>query len=241
MAKSDKRLTKLDEILGRDFGFFEKTEGGRYIAMSDANRKRLGIPLDMDLSQHIVTDYDLVHADMAEEIINADKGILNTGEPVWAYTWIKNELGEWVKVFAMKQRTPGGTVLAYTFVAGQTELVGVWVRRLDYEREVLRLGGKSEKRVLSRRELQILRLFINGVSRKEMANEIDLSMKSIEKYLSNIRDKVIACCAPDEDQTLRWCLNHSGLTEFLLEKPDWFEDSHERFALVPNSSRESAP
>ncbi|MBT4520768.1 MAG: hypothetical protein HOC23_12255 [Halieaceae bacterium] len=226
MVDRDARLTALNEIMGGTYGSFERDVEGRYFSMSECRRKIWGIPLDADLSKEKVTVFDLPYGTPAEEVIEVGRNVVATGVPSWSYIWQKNQNGRWEKTFCILERTDRETIRGHIFVTGQNELLGVWVGRLDLKNEVLALDDHKEH-YLNRRELQILSLYMDGAPRKEVANELCLSVKSIEKYLARITDKVVATCSPHGDSSLKWCLNHSGLTAFLLEKPDWFADDNQ--------------
>ncbi|MBT4521006.1 MAG: hypothetical protein HOC23_13475 [Halieaceae bacterium] len=222
----------LEELVGNVYGHLEKSAEGYYIAMSDVLRTLNGIPPDLDLSTAKLTDHDMVTSDMAEAIIESDNRILTTGESVSAYAWVKNEEGRWIKIFGMRQRTPQNTILGHTFIGINTERIGVWVERLDHKTETLLLSERDNQ-FLSRRELRILSLFVDGAPRKDMAQDLCLSVKSIEKALTRMRVKMLAVSGLDNKASLQRCLNQLGLTAFLLEKPDWFSDEHQ--VVVINS------
>ncbi|MBT4520770.1 MAG: hypothetical protein HOC23_12265 [Halieaceae bacterium] len=229
MTERETALAAMDRIVGDTFGYFEKSAEGYIIAMSDNNRRLSGVPLHENLTEKKISHVNLVTGDMAEESERIDQEILATGEVFTSYAWVRDEGGRWVKFFAMKQRTDKGTILVHTFVAGQTEKISKWVRRLDNKHEVLQLDDSGEL-FLTRRELQILSLFLDGVPRKTMGEKLFLSVKSIEKYISRIRTKMTRICCDGNSNLLR-CLNHTGLTAFLLEKPDWFANDHQRIFL----------
>ena len=47
--------------------------------------------------------------------------------------------------------------------------------------------------ILSRRELEVFQLFGTGLRRKAIAGQLNLSVKTIETYIENIKKKLSSC------------------------------------------------
>jgi DNA-binding NarL/FixJ family response regulator len=61
--------------------------------------------------------------------------------------------------------------------------------------------------MLSSREIEVVRLVAEGFSSKEIANRLDLSVRTVEKHRANIMDKV---GVHEVASLVRWCVQ-SGI------------------------------
>lgn len=96
----------------------------------------------------------------------------------------------------------------------QQETLSTWISQLDYDRQRLNLPDGTH---LSRRELKIIRLFLQGYGQKIIADQVHLSVKTIEKYVADFRHQLCYGNRP-----LRRCMQESGLAQFILSHDDWF-------------------
>ena len=62
-------------------------------------------------------------------------------------------------------------------------------------------------KTLSARELEVIRLVAEGHSSKEIADRLDLSVRTVEKHRANIMDKINV---KEVASLVRWCI-HSGI------------------------------
>ena len=64
-------------------------------------------------------------------------------------------------------------------------------------------------KTLSARELEVIRLVAEGHSSKEIADRLDLSVRTVEKHRANIMDKINV---KEVASLVRWCV-HAGLVK----------------------------
>jgi len=64
-------------------------------------------------------------------------------------------------------------------------------------------------KTLSARELEVIRLVAEGHSSKEIADRLDLSVRTVEKHRANIMDKINV---KEVASLVRWCI-HAGLVK----------------------------
>jgi DNA-binding NarL/FixJ family response regulator len=64
-------------------------------------------------------------------------------------------------------------------------------------------------KTLSARELEVIRLVAEGHSSKEIADRLDLSVRTVEKHRANIMDKINV---KEVASLVRWCI-HSGIVK----------------------------
>jgi DNA-binding NarL/FixJ family response regulator len=64
-------------------------------------------------------------------------------------------------------------------------------------------------KTLSARELEVIRLVAEGHSSKEIADRLDLSVRTVEKHRANIMDKINV---KEVASLVRWCI-HAGIVK----------------------------
>jgi pimeloyl-ACP methyl ester carboxylesterase/DNA-binding CsgD family transcriptional regulator len=81
---------------------------------------------------------------------------------------------------------------AAAVVSATLRFLGVPARRIDLRAlsEAARTGAQAEAPILSRRELEVLRLVANGLSDAEIAAALVLSQHTVHRHIANIRTKL---------------------------------------------------
>jgi two-component system nitrate/nitrite response regulator NarL len=113
---------------------------------------------------------------------------------------------------------------------GSLQLVMLGQQVVPRQMTISLLGGNAPEaaveqpaaspRHLSPRELQILRLIVNGASNKVIARELDISEATVKVHLKGLLQKVQA---NNRTQAAVWALNH-GFAEDGIETGDDLED-----------------
>jgi len=75
---------------------------------------------------------------------------------------------------------------------------------------------------LTRRDLTMIHMLLKGKPRKSMARDFGISIKTVEKRLTQFKD-ILAPTAEPHYLTVQECLIMQGLHHFLLAKADWFD------------------
>ncbi|MER8799125.1 LuxR C-terminal-related transcriptional regulator [Mesorhizobium sp. M0998] len=143
---------------------------------------------------------------------------LAEGEAQAALTWLRQALEGWQQVEAPYEAARVGVMIGQACRAlgdndgAELELQAARTvfRQLgampDLSRVDILLGMRSDgARGLSARELQVLRLVAAGKTNKQIANELDLSGKTVDRHVSNIFNKLDV---PTRAAATAWAYEH---------------------------------
>lgn len=84
----------------------------------------------------------------------------------------------------------------------QSELVPLLEERMEQRSEV----DSSEDRVLTRREIEVLKLLTEGLFNKEIAYQLSISEKTVKNHVSNIFKKI---CVSDRTQAAVYAIKNN--------------------------------
>lgn len=208
----------LEKVTGVRTGVFEKDAELRYIYMSELAAEYAGVPGGVYHPEMAWTDYDLPWSDGTAEGVQAeDREVIATGIPSRSRAIIQDGSGEWRMTVVFKTRTESGGIWGEIVAWPPGSFGRSWAPALDMERKVLNLPGGGH---LTKAELDTLRLVAHDTPRKVMADELSVSIKTVEKRLGTIKKKLLAEC--EDARSLQAALHELELTAFLLDHSDWF-------------------
>ena len=213
--------------------YFQKDRSGYYLSMSESIAEGLGVEGGVYHPDMRLAPGDIVPlAGIADNILAEDYGLRKSQAVSNSQTWVRcAKEGDWVHSFIHAHVMDNGSIVGHSIRTRGQALFGAWPSRLNFKEEVLATPWGA----ITRREMRVLRMMLDGVPRAKMGELLFVSIKSIEKYISKLRGQLTASLKLADnymDIPLLQVMNDSGLTQFLLGHNDWF--SHEgQHTLIP--------
>jgi hypothetical protein len=149
------------------------------------------------------------------------------GIPLRTTMWIWNKGRGWIIVTDVSMKTDRGTIRGEAQMLTASSMYPMWYPHLDFENK--RLYQPATDVYISSRDVQLMRMWLMGLERKEMADRLFVSVSAIEKRLGMFRKFPTPGGVPFGQG-----MAESGLSSFILGCPDWFGSStytyHETYA-----------
>ena len=203
------------------YSFQVKDKDGYHLRMGESHCQALGIDeyhpdmrmkdlpwMESDNSNLMVGHREVEHAVIKNKIRVISHGIVD----ISSISGIK-----WAMIDLVRTPTNKGGTLTRGRLTDVNAMFSGWPLCLDTAREELVI---SPKITLSRMDMCVLYCYLNGWPRKSVANHNQVSVKSIEKRLRKIRERLTPVGA--HHHNLHEVLRSYNLTPFLLYQPDWF-------------------
>lgn len=78
-------------------------------------------------------------------------------------------------------------------------------------------GEEDQSKILTKREIEVLKLITEGMLNKEIAHRLNISEKTVKNHISNIFKKIEVC---DRTQAAVYAIRHSVVDVFELKRMD---------------------
>lgn len=137
------------------------------------------------------------------------------GIPLRTTSWVWVEEQGWIIVTDVSMKTDRGTIRGQSHMLSARIMYPMWYPHLDFENR--RLYQPATDVYISSRDIQLMRMWLMGLERKEMADRLFVSVSAIEKRLGTFRKFPTPGGVPFGQG-----MAESGLSSFILGCPDWF-------------------
>ena len=153
---------------------------------------------------------------LQEQLAEVEHKVLKIGKPIsTTANWITPS--GLLKVVTHRKILRGGGFLSKEIATHTAHTYDGWPLLLNSHLKVLQLpNGKN----LTRKDLCVLNLFVQGLPRKMIAHGTQTTVKAVEKRLAKIKD--ILTPEGKVSHNLNVCLVQWRLIPFLLAEHDWF-------------------
>jgi hypothetical protein len=197
---------------------YEKDSDNVYLTLSEMAATLSGLTEPFHPSMKL-TNHDLpVLMDIADDVDKEEQLLLKGKSPRLIQSWVKTEHYGLVFTSSMVSRTERDTLVGNTKVVSASVLHPLWYKHLDFTNK--RLYAPKYDVYISARDIQLLRFMLMGWSRKKMADALSVSVKTLERRLTQLR----AFSVP-EGKPMEQHMAEAGLSAFILGNPDWFSEN----------------
>ena len=197
---------------------YEKDSDNVYLKLSEMAAALSGLTEPFHPSMKLTNDDLPILVDIADEIHKEEQLLFKGKTPRLIQSWVKTEDHGLVFTSSVVARTDRDTLIGNTRFVSASVLHPLWYQHLDFKNH--RLYVPRYDVYISARDMQVLRFMLMGWTRKGMAEALSVSVKTIEKRITELRAFPLPAGKPLEQH-----MAEAGLSAFILGKPDWFSKS----------------